>query len=379
MKIKLLFILNMLRPGTGPFQRAVRLSDERFDTTIVSCYDTTEALREKAEKLAPPFGPSLETKGLVGLGKTGKISCALALMRLISSERPDIIQTNHTFSAVIATVWSKLIGVPVRVHFEGTLKKAFGGFKRIVLNAVFSLSDGVICVSNAANRANSPKGSTLGKKTVRRVIYNGVDIKDLDSCRRGGVREELNIEPDNFVVGYVGDLKEVKDVPTLIRGFDGLLSACKNSTLIIVGGGPLAGELKELARSLGIIDNIIFTGPVERRDVYRYLNAFDLFVMPSKIEGLCEAIAQAMCFSLPIVSTDIAPNLEVVTDGVNGRTFPVGNDATLAGRLLELKNNAQERISMGKKSRELVKRSLDIYSIVEEYEDFYKKLLEAKR
>ena len=152
-----------------------------------------------------------------------------------------------------------------------------------------------------------------------------------------------------------------------------------NARLLLVGGGPLRKQLETQAADLGISDKTLFVGAVERREVFEYLDAMDVFVLPSLVEGLSEALVQAMCFALPVIVSDIPQNREVVKDEENGLVFPVGNAVALAKSLARLYRNPNLREKMGQQCRQIVVERFDIYQIVEQYHQFYSDLLERRR
>ncbi|HHJ18897.1 MAG TPA: glycosyltransferase family 1 protein [Gammaproteobacteria bacterium] len=373
-RYRLLFILNVLNPGTGPFQRAVRLDPERLDITILSCMDSQEEMMRKAKRL---YNRECGHR-LVGLDAKSRLAFILRLCRVMLEVRPDIIQVNHTFSAVVAILFSLLISTPVRVAFEGTLLTRYGYTRRFFMSLIYSLTDGVISVSKAVKSINHTASGKLGEYINRRVIYNGVDIGDIDRIRELPLTKQENLD-DAFVIGYVGDLKPLKDVGTLIRAFAQFVEKWpENSRLVIIGGGAQESALKSIANEVGVIDRTIFTGQIERRSVYEFLPRLDVFVMPSRVEGLSEAIVQAMAAEVPVIASDIAPNRELISHGTTGLIFEPGNEQALTDALVLIAGDIEIRKEFSRRSREFVERKLDIFHIVDEYHDFYKELISRK-
>jgi glycosyltransferase involved in cell wall biosynthesis len=372
-KPKILFVLNILHPGTGPFQRAIRFDDDRAETTILSCYDTTEQLTAKVAAL----GSTVAGKRLVGLGERGKLRCARALCRFIKQHRPDVIQVNHTFSAVVATAFAAIRRSCPSVRFEGTMFERYGWAKRLGLGMAYAPNSGVIAVSHAINEGNPLWGGALERRSARRVIYNGVDIAELDRYRHTGDRSAWGIPEDAFVIGSVSDLKPTKDLPTLLAAVS-RMSSPKDWRLLLVGGGPLEADLRAQATELGIADRVVFAGQVERREVYRLLDVMDVFAFPTLVEGLSEALVQAMCFEVTPVVSDIAPNLEVVSPGEHGLVFPARDVDALSDCLTRLSDDLRLRSRLGLAARQRVDESFDIYRIVEQYHEFYEEIIDRR-
>lgn len=361
-----MFILNQLRAGTGPFQRAIRLDDRAFDITILSCYDTKDEVRAIAGILRPDFG----ARKVLGLGIRNRLQLALALGRYILAEKPDLIQTSHTFSTIVAILVRRLFGLGVVVTFEGTLFIVMGRVKRLLLQFVLSFADGAICVSNAVERANRFHGFRA-KPSKRIVIYNGVDHTEIERAQLVAFNGIADLKTERLTFGFVGDLKPVKSVHTLLNAFALISARVPESQLLMVGGGPLISTAKNQAAKLGISDRVVFTGHIQRHEVYSALKKMDVFIMPSLIEGLSEAIAQAMASSLPVIASNIEPNRELIEEDCNGLLFSVGNDQELADKMIKLAEEPQTRLEFGRRNKELSIKFLDINNVVAEYKAFY--------
>lgn len=364
---KVLFLLNQLRAGTGPFQRAIRLDDEALDITILSCYDTTEEVIGMARLLRPDFG----ARKIIGLGVRNKLILAWYLTRYILREKPDIVQTSHTFSTIVAIVVRRIFRQGVAINFEGTLFTSMKPLQRYLLQLISSFADGTICVSRAVEETNRFSSKVFRQHAIRRVIYNGVDHDEIDNTPTVEFNGMDQLKENTYVIGFVGDLKPVKDIPTLIKGFAMAADYMPNAKLLLVGGGDEKSMLSDLATELGVRDRIIFTEHIQRHEVYSTLRRMHVFAIASLIEGLSEAIAQAMASSLPIIASDIKPNRELIDHDVNGFLFPVGNAEKLSEVLVELYQNDDKRASFGKNNKKRSLEVLDINYVVKSYEDFY--------
>ncbi|HFI0749957.1 TPA: glycosyltransferase, partial [Streptococcus suis] len=117
------------------------------------------------------------------------------------------------------------------------------------------------------------------------IIRNAIDIEKFEFrlATRERIREELNLK-GKFVVGHIGRLSYQKNQAFLIDIFSEFNKMNPESVLILVGGGYRDNELEKKAKQLSLIGKIIFLG--EREDVSEILNCFDVFVFPSRFEGL---------------------------------------------------------------------------------------------
>lgn len=124
----------------------------------------------------------------------------------------------------------------------------------------------------------------FGNKKVT-VVYNAIDPKkfEFDKNKREEIRSNLNVE-DNIVIGHVGRFNEQKNHKYIIDIFEKLVHMDDNYRLMLIGTGELENEIKEISKEKGIYDKILFMGVSDR--VNELYNAMDLFLFPSKFEGL---------------------------------------------------------------------------------------------
>lgn len=141
----------------------------------------------------------------------------------------------------------------------------------------------------------------LAKKEYK-VIYNAVDLSNFkfNIETREKIRTHLNCN-DNFVVGHVGAFLPVKNHKFILKIFKQILKYIPNSKLVLLGDGPHLKEIMDLTRDLSIMSNVKFLG--NRKDVYRYMNAFDCFLFPSLSEGFGNALIEAQANGLKCFTT----------------------------------------------------------------------------
>jgi glycosyltransferase involved in cell wall biosynthesis len=133
---------------------------------------------------------------------------------------------------------------------------------------------------------------------------------------------------DRPVVLGLGNLIAIKDFETLIRAF-ARLRETQPAHLVILGEGPERGKLEQLARQLGVAADVDLPGFIA--NPYPFLARTDVFVLASRVEGLSNAIIEALACGCPVVSTDCPSGpSEVLEHGRYGRLVPVGDDAALA-------------------------------------------------
>ena len=163
----------------------------------------------------------------------------------------------------------------------------------------------------------------------KRVVYvpNGVD---LDIFRNFGCPRK-----DQLI--SVGRLKWQKGYEHLLAAMQRVVAQQPQIQLLIVGEGPLRGELERRVRSMRLEQNVTFVGTLPQSEISRHLNESRLFVLASVSEGLPKALLEAMACGLPVVVTDVG-GCRQVSQGA-GIIVPPGEPLSLAGAILTLLNN----------------------------------------
>lgn len=184
-------------------------------------------------------------------------------------------------------------------------------------------------------------------KTKKKIIHLGVDIaKFLPSINKSRSKKKVGISPRVKVIGFCGRIAREKDLPTLHKSF---LTISKNNTglrLLIVG----TGREKEQKKVEG--KNIKITGSVD--NVIPYLQAMDIYVLPSLTETSSLSTMEAMSCGLPVVCTKVGHINYYIKNGKNGFLFNKGKDKELSKKLELLLNNEELRNKLGNEARNTI-------------------------
>ena len=206
-------------------------------------------------------------------------------------------------------------------------------------------------------------------KEIKYVPGVGIDVEKIQSIQvdRQAKRKELGIAEDDFFLLSVGELNKNKNHEVVIRA----LAELKNPKIkyAICGQGPLKEYLEELAEKLGVRKQLFLLG--FRTDVIEICKSADVFVFPSKREGLSVALMEAMACGLPCVVSKIRGNIDLVDERVNGCVSDMGNKEAFLIEIKKMYINDNKRcmaeIKNGKKILEcdikrINKKLLEIYS-----------------
>jgi glycosyltransferase involved in cell wall biosynthesis len=209
-------------------------------------------------------------------------------------------------------------------------------------------TEGIITVSHALKLELERECGIPGDKVS--VIYNGISLPY--AGKGEDVRWRLGIGLDAIVIGSVARLIPSKGIQHLLDAIPLVKDYCGDIRFMIVGDGPYEGTLKMRAKDLGVEGDVIFTGYVTT--VWDYLDAMDVFVLPTLSEGLGVSVLEAMAMGKPVVASNVGGIPEIIEHGQNGYLVPPGDAAALASAIIYLIKNAHLRNTFGQKGRERV-------------------------
>lgn len=262
-----------------------------------------------------------------------------------------------------AWLLKQLCGVPYIVSLRGGDVPGFqpydlAGYHKVTGPVIRFLWRGAAhVVANSQGLAALARQSA--GQTPIRMIPNGVDTARFTPAEH---REEGG--PVHLV--FVGRVVHQKGLDVLLAALSKLPAEAEYA-LTIVGDGPLRGALTEQAAALGVLPRMRFAGWAGREEMPELLRRADLFVFPSRDEGMPNAVLEAMAAGLPVVATRISGNEEVVVDGETGLLVPPDDPDALAGALAGLLTDAARRRRLGAAGRERVCREYSWRSVAERY------------
>ena len=258
------------------------------------------------------------------------------LAKILKKVKPDIL-LNWLYPCIITGgLAGRLAGTPriiANLRVPDLKKKPLKVFlDRIVARCCY---DGYIAVSQNVKDLFVRREKYPAAKVT--VINNGLapsTTKYLKQIDRRAARRALRLTAQNIVIGTLGRLYPEKNQKLLLEAMALLLPKLPQTRLLLVGDGPSRRGLEQLAAELNIYDKIIFAG--WQSDVYRYLQAMDIYVLPSLYEGHSGSILQAWACRLPVVGARVTGIRELVTDGKNGLLFSLQNPSELAKIIFNL-------------------------------------------
>jgi L-malate glycosyltransferase len=290
----------------------------------------------------------------------GLLSFGPELITLLKEFRPDVIQVEQGVKSLAYAqmiTLNKLLGLKAKMLFftwwnlPYTTKFPLAQLERYNLNN----SSGIVV------------GNTDGYNVLRDRGYNGpmrimpqlgVDQQRFQAQAQPELAAQHGIQPEDFVIGFVGRFVPEKGLKTLFHAAAKLDNP--NWKMLLLGRGLMQAELQELANELGFADRLIQIASVPHADVYRYINLMSVLLLPSETtdefktltasgwkEQFGHVLIEAMACRVPVIGSDSGEIPNVIDDA--GLVFPEGDVEQLRDRLTQLISNPEFAQSIGQK------------------------------
>lgn len=201
------------------------------------------------------------------------------------------------------------------------------------------------------------------------VVYNGIDVTDFD--KQVSTLAPVTLKKENeILIGTVGRLSPQKGFDILLNAMTDVLEQIPHARLAIAGEGPEEAKLKTQCQNLGIETQVDFLGM--RTDIPSLLQAFDLFVLPSRYESFPISILEVMAASKPIVSTRVDGIPESVSEDETGLLVPPENAEALATAIITLLKDPALRAKMSTQARTRVESFFSLEQMAQNTQAIYR-------
>lgn len=235
-----------------------------------------------------------------------------ALIEIFLKQRWKIVHSHENALSVFPLRAAKRAGVPVRIaHSHSTAGR--GETARNAIKWVLRRFANVYPTHRMACSRHAGEW-LFGKGANFTILHNAIELSDFwfDPGIRDEVRVELGIPDSKLAIGHVGRFVTQKNQSFLLDVFAKVIADGVDAVLILVGDGPMRGEMEEMAGRFGLSDRVLFLG--QRDDVARLYQAFDVFCLPSLYEGLGIVAIEAQVAGLPCLLSDCVPEEAVISD-----------------------------------------------------------------
>ena len=279
--------------------------------------------------------------------------------------------------AWVAVIASRLFGghsiIKLRTGVWGYEERLRSRLARWLFLRLLRLSDKVVVVNNEVERLVMDLGVSPEQVVL---IPNCVDtdyFRPPSAEEKAAKRESIDVAAGKTLALYVGRLEPVKGVDVLVRAWEQLPQAVRSGTLmLLVGDGTEREKLLQMIRSLGLQESVVVAG--EKQNVRDYYWAADVFVLPSRTEGLSGALNEAMACGLPVIASNVGGTPDIVKEHENGVLFESEDHDELTRQITTMWELKSKWPEMGACARTTVTEYADLRVIVNRLNAVYVEL-----
>lgn len=376
--LRILELRSVVGSGGGP-EKTILLGTARTDGdefAITVCYirdlrDPGHDLADRAAALGVDYVEVTERHSFDW--------CIWPALKTLCRERGiELVHAHEYKSDLLALLLSRGLGIHALATVHGWTGHSWRE-RRVYYPAdkwLLARYEHVIAVSEEIRDELIRTGTAPSRITV---VPNGIDASRFirDDRLSPVVRQELAVEPTDFVVGAVGRLEPQKRFDLLIDAVSTLRNQFPQMRLLIAGSGSLETQLRQQIARLGVGGTCRLLG--HERDIPRLHHAFDLFVQSSDYEGTPNAVLEAMAMSTPVVATAAGGTAQLIDDGIEGLVVSCGSVAILANAIGRALDDAALRRRLAKAARARVEGPLSFEARMRAVEGVYREMFRASR
>lgn len=241
-----------------------------------------------------------------------------------------------------------------------------------VMKLSIEKSDGVTAVSRHLREKTQINYNI--EKDIQ-VINNFIDTEEYRRKSESCLKNRFSPNNERVIV-HTSNFRAVKRVADVIKTFD-IVRKKIPSTLVLVGDGPDRSNCELLARELGVHEHVIFMG--KQMNLVEILSAADLFLLPSQSESFGLSALEAMACEVPVISSSVGGLPELVVHNQTGFIAEFGDVERMAKYAIDLLQNENKRQLFARDSRKRAEEMFNINKIVDQYEQYYEKILNSPR
>jgi len=395
-QIKLCIVSPLYHPNMGgPGRQAVTFAEKYFSkygSVLVFCrkmsglpfYDYNPNIKVHNIWSLSPYVYNLEEISFMHFLISLSFSFSLIISFFRKRKEYNVV---HFFGAglplILSTLFLKLLGKKITAtvlaanlgNEAGSLRGRYFFFG-ILMNNILKKVDFFIAMTEEIE--NSLRNDGFQKDRIKK-IPNWVDTNkfcQIDTINNMSLRKKIGLG-ESFTVLFIGRLVYRKGADLLIRAWKKVILNNPSCILILAGDGIEQNNLESLSKNLGIEKEVLFIGHINNAE--EYLKAVDVFVLPSRQEGMPTILLDAMACGLPVIASRIGGVVDVVEDGKSGILFEPGDEAGLSFAMIKLVKDEKLRQRLGSEARRRIVEGFSIDRIAEEYIKLYGELLNSNQ
>lgn len=337
--------------GSGGAERVITL----LSNHMIENNENVEILTYQHAKMFFPIDERVKVHSVCDECKSKSIVSRLKWMRKYIKNNGDCLISFLAPYNMLALVATR--GLKVEVIVADRNDPRFVPEKkpvRLIRDLLYKFADKIVCQTDSNK-------SYFGKVIRRKcsVIPNPVNLPE--QWKRAALVSETKKK-----IVSVGRLKPQKNQCMLIKAFAEFHKKYSDYSLVIYGEGPMRNELIALSEQLGVSDSVDFPG--NESDIFAKISDATMFVLSSNYEGMPNALLEAMCISLPVISTKVSGAVDLIKDGENGLLVDCGNVNELTQAMIRMASDDNLRNRCAKNAGE-INETLSIEAVSAQWAD----------
>ncbi len=294
----------------------------------------------------------------------------LSLWKIFRNHSADVVHLRNWPTMVEGFIAARMARVKKIIysehgrHFDDLEEGKI--FNTLIKKHIFNRVECLLAVSRQLGDEMTQRYDV--QKNIR-VIPNGVDSKRFCPMPGPVMKARLGLDPDDFIVGTVSRLDKVKNLDLFL---DAAFQTGFPARILIAGDGPERVKLGGIVERHGARDRVMLLG--NRSDIPDVLNCLDVFVLPSKSEGMSNVVLEAMSCGIPVVAFDVGGNRELIDNEQGGYLIEPYDFGQFLNTLDELACSPEVRAGMGVYNRKKVVDSFSIEYMAKAYADLYDRI-----
>lgn len=300
-----------------------------------------------------------------------------ALYQLINASKPDVIQANAADTLKYSVLSKKVYGwkAPI-VYRNASIASAWirtpvhRWYNRFLLNQV----DAIASVSKAAKDDLANNFGLAARKLYTVPNATPIPGEEDSTVNRGKILKEFGLPEESTILLHIGAFTPEKNHDGLLQIYGEVKKNYpRGIAMLLVGDGPMRASIQTEVKQLGWTDEVFLPG--NRQDISYFLQAADVLLLPSKIEGLPGVVLEAMAFQLPVVASPVGGIPEVVEHGSTGFLAPHNQPETFARCVLDILGGPSLQQKLVAQAYHKVKTTYSLEVATQQFIDLYQTVL----
>jgi len=356
----------------------LRLLDRRRFAPLLCCLATDrDGAVHLLDRVRDVGVPILDARVADTANSLARPHSLLQMARIAGELRRRRVRIVHSYlfpANWFGTLTARLARIPVAVVSKRSMDVYPRARDRWACRLVNRLADRVTAVAGAVrDHVHAAEGCPLEKIVV---IPNGIEVPVDPTPAPADAASALGVGRDDKVMGTITRLVWKRGHEELLQAAAIVRRAEPSAKLVVVGDGPLRSTLEDRARALGLDGGVRFLGAVP--GAARLLPRVDVFVLSSVLEGMSNALLEAMASGRPVVATRVGGNPELIVDGETGLLVPPKDAEALAQAVIRLLRDPALARRFGEAARRRVESEFSLSTMVGRMEQLYEDLLASR-